>query len=119
MRSNLSSAEWPALTFADWEKTCDTVHMWTQIVGKTRMAFESLQNHWWNVALYVTPAGLTTSSIPYRDSTFSVDFDFVLHRLVLATNQWPLNTAIRLYARSVGRFLPGIHGGPSDVSASN
>jgi len=100
---NLISAEWPALAFADWEKTCDTVHMWTQIVGKTRMAFESLQNHWWNVALYVTPVGLTTSSIPYRDSAFVVDFDFVLHRLVVRTNQGGEHV-IRLYARSVADF---------------
>jgi Family of unknown function (DUF5996) len=77
--------------------------MWTQIVGKTRMACESLQNHWWNVALYVSPVGLTTSSIPYRDSTFVVDFDFVLHRLVLRTSHGQEHV-IRLYARSVADF---------------
>src|SRR5213080_3633425 len=49
---------------AEWEGTCDTIHMWTQIVGKTRMAREPLINHWWNVTLYVTPVGLTTSPIP-------------------------------------------------------
>src|SRR5881394_2140616 len=75
MRWNLTSVDWPVLSFADWEKTCDTVHMWTQIVGKTRMSCECRQNHWWNVALYVTPVGLTTSAIPYRGSTFVVDFD--------------------------------------------
>jgi len=77
--------------------------MWTQIVGKTRMAFESLQNHWWNVALYVTPVGLTTSSIPYRGNTFVVDFDFVLHRLVLRMSDGREHV-IRLYARSVADF---------------
>jgi hypothetical protein len=77
--------------------------MWTQIVGKTRMAFETLQNHWWNVALYVTPVGLTTSSIPYRASTFTVDFDFVLHRLVLKMSDGREHV-IRLYARSVADF---------------
>jgi len=77
--------------------------MWTQIVGKTRMAFETLQNHWWNVALYVTPVGLTTSAIPYRASTFIIDFDFVLHRLVLRSNDGREH-CIRLYARSVADF---------------
>ena len=67
------------------------------------MAFETLQNHWWNVALYVTPAGLTTSSIPYRRSTFTVDFDFVLHRLVLRSSDGR-EQVIRLYARSVADF---------------
>jgi hypothetical protein len=103
MRSNLTSVEWPELTFADWEKTCDTVHMWSQIVGKTRMAFETLQNHWWNVALYVTPVGLTTSAMPYRESTIAVDFDFVLHRLILRTSHGREHV-IRLYARSVADF---------------
>jgi len=99
----LNSAEWPDLSFSEWEKTCDTVHMWTQIVGKTRMAFETLQNHWWNVTLYVTPVGLTTSAIPYRGSTFIVDFDFVLHRLVLRMSDGREHI-IRLYARSVADF---------------
>jgi hypothetical protein len=67
------------------------------------MAFEPLQNHWWNVVLYVTPVGLTTSSIPYRDTTFAVDFDFVLHRLVVRTNRGQEHV-IPLYARSVADF---------------
>jgi hypothetical protein len=103
MRSNLNSAEWPEFHFAEWEKTCDTVHMWAQIVGKTRMAFEPRQNHWWNVTLYVTPVGLTTTTIPYRGSTFVVDFDFVLHRLVLRMNDGREHI-IPLYARSVADF---------------
>jgi hypothetical protein len=77
--------------------------MWTQIVGKTRMAFARLQNHWWNVALYVTPVGLTTSAIPYRGATFSVDFDFVAHRLILRTSDGR-EYVMRLYARSVADF---------------
>ena len=103
MRSNLKSAEWPALSFPDWEKTCDTVHLWTQIVGKTRMAFEPLQNHWWNVALYVTPIGLTTSTIPCGGRTFAIDFDFVSHRLVLVTSDGR-DHRIGLSARSVADF---------------
>jgi len=102
-RSSLTSAEWPALSYADWENTRDTVHMWSQIVGKTRMACETLQNHWWNVALYVTPVGLTTSSIPYRGITFVIDFDFVLHRLVLKLSDGREHV-MRLYDRSVADF---------------
>ncbi|HEY6391054.1 MAG TPA: DUF5996 family protein, partial [Bryobacteraceae bacterium] len=51
------SPDWPALPFPEWESTCDTLHMWTQIVGKTRLALTPLENHWWNVVLYVTPRG--------------------------------------------------------------
>ena len=97
------NSEWPELSFANWEKTLDTVHMWTQIVGKTRMAFEPLQNHWWNVALYVTPAGLTTSSIPCRGRTFSVEFDFISHRLLMKTSDGREHI-IHLQARSVADF---------------
>src|SRR5215471_16300551 len=86
MNSNSISPDWPPLPFSQWEATCDTVHMWTQIVGKTRMAREPLVNHWWNVTLYVTPVGLSTSPIPYYDKTFEVEFDFALHRLRVRTS---------------------------------
>src|SRR5689334_2118720 len=88
--------EWPPLTYSEWDKTLDTVHMWTQIVGKTRMALEPLVNHWWNVVLYVTPTGLTTSPMPYRGKTFEVEFDFLSHRLCLRDNSGGLHS-IRLY----------------------
>src|SRR5690242_16203724 len=65
-RWSLTLPELPALPFAEWESTCDTLHMWTQVVGKTRLALAPNENHWWNVALYVTPRGLTTSPIPFR-----------------------------------------------------
>jgi len=77
--------------------------MWTQIVGKTRMAFEPLVNHWWNVALYVTPLGLTTSSICHHDKSFEVEFDFFSHRLHIVTSEGQERN-IRLYARSVADF---------------
>src|SRR5512143_3917400 len=73
-RWNLISPEWPELPFAEWEDTCDTLHMWSQIVGKTRGALAPLENHWWNVTLYVTPRGLTTSAIPHGRETFEVEF---------------------------------------------
>jgi Family of unknown function (DUF5996) len=76
---------WPALPLQEWETTYRTLHMWTQIVGKIRLALTPLENHFWNVALYVNPRGLTTSPIPYRGSTFAIQFDFVNHRLELQT----------------------------------
>jgi hypothetical protein len=103
IKSNLTLPEWPALRFSEWESTCDTLHMWTQIVGKTRMALEPLVNHWWNVALYVTPVGLSTSLMPYKDKVFEVEFDFVSHRLRLRTGEGR-EFFIPLYPRSVADF---------------
>jgi hypothetical protein len=77
--------------------------MWTQIVGKTRMAREPLVNHWWNVTLYVTPFGLSTSSIPLDGKTFEVEFDFVSHRLRIRLNDGS-ERILKLYARSVADF---------------
>ena len=100
---NSTSLDWPALPFDAWEATLDTVHMWTQIVGKTRMAREPLVNHWWNVTLYVTPSGLTTSPIPDGDRTFDVEFDFVRHRLQIRTSEGR-EYVMRLCPRSVADF---------------
>jgi Family of unknown function (DUF5996) len=68
---------WPALPLAEWQDTLDTLHMWTQIVGKTRLALAPMQNHWWQVTLYPTANGLTTSPIPFADTAFEVDFNFL------------------------------------------
>jgi hypothetical protein len=76
---------WPELAYVQWSDTLQTLHRWTQIVGKIRLRLEPLVNHWWNVALYVTPHGLTTSSMPYRDGrSFSIDLDFLQHELRIA-----------------------------------
>lgn len=77
--------DWPALPLQEWEPTYRTLHMWTQIVGKIRLALTPLENHFWNVALYVNTRGLTTSPIPYRGGTFEIQFDFVHHRLEVKT----------------------------------
>jgi hypothetical protein len=74
---------WPALPFDSWQETRATLHMWTQIVGKIRMSLTPLVNHYWNVPLYVTARGLTTSRIPYGERSFEVWFDFIEHQLVL------------------------------------
>lgn len=75
------------LPLAEWRDTHDTLHMWLQIVGKTRLALMPMENHWWHVALYVTARGLTTTPIPYGARTFEVAFDFIGHRLVVATSE--------------------------------
>jgi hypothetical protein len=78
--------KWPALPLREWKDTCATLHMWTQVVGKVRLALTPLINHWWNVPLYVTGRGLTTSPIPYRETPFELTFDFLDHQLVLQKN---------------------------------
>lgn len=94
---------WPALPLAEWLDTCTTLHMWTQIVGKTRLALAASENHWWQVPLYVTPRGLTTSTIPYRERTFLVDFDLLDHSLVVQTSDGATRT-MALAPRSVADF---------------
>ena len=76
---------WPALSYEAWKDTAATLHMWAQIVGKIRMTQTPWINHSWHVTLYVTPRGLTTSSIPHGEQTFQIDFDFTDHALVIAT----------------------------------
>ena len=76
---------WPELPLAEWKDTLATLHMWTQIVGKIRLKLTPLENHWWNVPLYVTPRGLTTSAMPYNERLFQINFDFIDHLLVIET----------------------------------
>ena len=94
---------WPALPLEAWQDTYSTLHMWTQIVGKVRLAQSPLINHWWEVPLYVSARGLTTSAIPYRLGIFEVEFDFLHHNLVIQTSQDQLKT-IPLAPRSVADF---------------
>ena len=72
---------WPPLPVAEWQATRDTLQLWTQVVGKVRMASTPVMNHWWNVPLYVTARGLTTSLDPAGGRAFQIDFDFLAHRL--------------------------------------
>ena len=80
-------SEWPEFPPATWRDTYATLHMWTQIVGKTRLALAPMENHWWQVALYVTSRGLTTSPMPYGNFSFSVEFDFISHQLTVRTSR--------------------------------
>jgi hypothetical protein len=78
---------WPALPLEAWRETHDTLHMWTQIVGKIRMELAPRQNHWWHVALYVNARGLTTSAIPYGSGAFEMQFDFLEHWLEISNSE--------------------------------
>jgi hypothetical protein len=94
---------WPALRWPDWQDTATTLHRWTQVVGKVKLARTPVVNHWWNVAFYVTSRGLTTSTMPHDDRTFEIDFDFVDHRVdVLASDGG--RRSVALAPRSVASF---------------
>src|SRR6266481_2288169 len=80
-----TSEMWPALPLSEWADTYATLHMWSQIVGKVRLALSPRVNHWWEVPLYVSARGLTTSPIPYDRGTFEVQFDFIDHKLDIVT----------------------------------
>jgi hypothetical protein len=94
---------WPALRVADWKDTQATLHMWLQVVGKIRMAHAPLVNHWWQVPLYVTPRGLGTSSIPYGNGMFDIEFDVVAHRLLIRSSSGQERT-VPLEPQSVAQF---------------
>jgi len=106
-RQNTSARETaelcPPLPYEEWKDTYDTLHMWAQIVGKVRMELTPLVNHWWNVPFYLTARGLTTSPIPYQNSTFEVDFDFIDHSLFIQTSEGA-SKAMPLISRSVADF---------------
>jgi hypothetical protein len=97
------AGSWPALPLKEWADTCETLHMWTQIVGKLRLALCPLTNHWWEVPLYVNSVGLTTSPIPYNRGVFEVQFDFIRHHLSIQTSQGA-NRLIQLAPKSVADF---------------
>jgi hypothetical protein len=94
---------WPPLPLAAWQDTCTTLHMWTQIVGKVRLAQAPMLNHWWQVPFYVTTRGLTTSPIPYGKVNFEINFDFLDHQLRVQTSDGAIRT-LALAPRSVADF---------------
>jgi hypothetical protein len=94
---------WPELPLSEWKDTLATVHMWTQVVGKIRLKLTPLVNHWWNVPLYVTARGLTTSGMPYNDRLLQISFDFIDHLLVIETTEGSTKT-IDLRHCSVAEF---------------
>ena len=88
---------------AEWRDTYDTLHRWTQIIGKIRLALTPKLNHWWNSTLYITPRGLTTSSMYYNGRLLQIDFDFIAHLLFIITADNPTKT-IALRPCSVAEF---------------
>jgi len=95
---------WPELRFSEWQETLATLHMWTQVVGKIRLKTTPLVNHWWNVPLYVSARGLTTSTMPYRDGrVFEIEFDFIDHQLLIKCSDGS-TTTLPLRPQSVADF---------------
>ena len=94
---------WPALPLSEWVDTYATLHMWSQVVGKVRLALSPRINHWWQVPLYVSGRGLTTSPIPYENGIFEVQFDFIDHKLDVVTNGGEIRS-LRLIPRTVADF---------------
>lgn len=100
---------WPPLPLASWRTTAATLHMWTQIVGKIRLALSPYVNHSWHVALYVSPRGLTTSAIPYRGRLFEMEFDFHDHHLAIRESTGATRD-VPLFARPVAGFYRELMG---------
>lgn len=78
---------WPSLPYTTWKDTLETLHLYSQIVGKIKLKQSSFLNHWWEVAFYVTPHGLTTGRIPYNNIAFEISFDFLFHKLLITTSE--------------------------------
>jgi hypothetical protein len=99
---------WPSIPVADWQDTRETLQLYSQVVGKVRMVNEPLTNHWWNVPLYLTARGLTTSLMPHPTGpAFQIDFDFVDHRLDITTVAgWA--SSLDLVPRPVAEFYAAV-----------
>jgi len=106
---------WPTLTLADWADTRDTLHLWTQIVGKVRLALSPMMNHWWQVPLYVSSRGLTTSLMHAPGTALEIEFDFIDHVLVLRTSAGT-ERAVVLEPRTVADFYASTMGALAELS---
>lgn len=111
------SPVWPALPVAEWQPTRDTLQLWTQIVGKIRLARTPKMSHWWNVPLYVSSRGLTTSLMPTDGGGFQIDFDFLQHELIVETCDGARRTT-RLEPRPVADFYAEVMGMLDDLGLS-
>lgn len=97
------SNTWPSLPLDEWKDTVATLHMWSQIVGKIRLEQTPLVNHWWNVPLYVSARGLTTTAMPYNEIFFEMEFDFIDHALVTTLSNGK-SARVALEPKSVATF---------------
>jgi hypothetical protein len=102
--STVTTGAWPPLRLADWKPTLETLHRYTQIAGKIRLALAPPLNHWWHVTMYVSPRGLTTGAIPYGEGSFEILFDFVDHDFVVTCSNGPRKKLPLLVRRSVADF---------------
>ena len=98
-----SPKPWVLLDYSAWADTCATLHLWTQVVGKIRLALTPRINHWWGITLYVTARGLTTSPMPWRGGALQIDFDFIDHQLILRMSDGRTER-VALSPRSVADF---------------
>ena len=105
---------WPALPFPEWKATAKTLHMWTQVVGKIRLALTPWTNHSWHVTLYVTARGLTTSPMFFNARALQIDFDFIDHILRFQTADTAEKT-VRLGPKSVATFYREVMAALSDL----
>ena len=107
--STTETGSWPSIALDDWLDTRDTLHLYTQVVGKVRLANEPLINHWWNSTLYVSARGLTTSLMPHPTGpAFQIDFDFLDHRLDITTIAGTRRLARRSSRRPVADFYAAV-----------
>ena len=107
----------PALAFDSWRETFETLHMWTQIIGKVRLKLCPLVNHWWNVPFYVTARGMTTAAMPYQQRDIEVRFDFIEHKLTLESSEGRVTT-MALTAQSVAEFYKKFMAALSELDVS-
>ncbi len=105
---------WPTLPLNQWQDTKDTLHLWTQVVGKVRLALAPMVNHWWQVPLYVNARGLTTSAMPYDGGSVEIIFDFLDHGLHIETSSGARRT-VALAPRSVADFYSEVMASLRDV----
>ena len=105
--SRTPQAAWPELSTADWRETYETLHLWTQIVGKIRYVRSPWLNHSWHVALYVTARGLTTSPIPDGVRSFQIDFDLIDHLLRISVSDGA-QRQFALAGQSVASFYAAV-----------
>lgn len=112
-----ATSAWPALSLADWGETIDALHLWTQVVGKVRLALEPMVNHWWQVPLYVSARGLTTSLMHRGDLGVEMEFDFLDSALVIRTTTGDVRR-VDLAPRSVADFYAATMAALGEVGAS-
>ncbi|HEV7679969.1 MAG TPA: DUF5996 family protein [Candidatus Dormibacteraeota bacterium] len=112
--ASVDVSAWPDLTLSRWADTRDTLHLWTQIAGKVRMALAPMVNHWWHVTLYVSARGLTTSTMPAGDRGVELEFDFLDDVLVVRTSDGQRRT-VALQPRSVASFYAAVMAALDDV----